>query len=75
MTLDKIKLNQPVKVRKVHTNYVPTKFVQLGFIPGAVIALERPPSKNGLLYIVLDGFYLAITEEIAKKIEVEKIDK
>tara|TARA_B100000963_G_scaffold297617_1_gene269126 strand:+ start:1036 stop:1260 length:225 start_codon:yes stop_codon:yes gene_type:complete len=74
MTLDKIKLNQPVKVSKVHTEYVPTKFVQLGFIPGAVIALERPPSKNGLLYIVLDGFYIAITKEIAKKIEVEKIN-
>ena len=74
MTLDKIKLNQPVKVSKVYTDYVPTKIVQLGFIPGAEIALERPPSKNGLLYIVLDGFYLAITEEIAKKIEVEKID-
>ena len=40
MTLDKIKLNQPVKVRKVNTDYVPTKFVQLGFIPGAVIALS-----------------------------------
>tara|TARA_X000001036_G_scaffold433155_1_gene470291 strand:- start:1449 stop:1673 length:225 start_codon:yes stop_codon:yes gene_type:complete len=74
MTLDKIKLNQPVKVSKVHTEYVPTKFVQLGFIPGAEISLERSPSKNGLLYVVLDGFYLAITEEIAKKIEVEKID-
>ena len=74
MTLDKIKLNQTVKVRKVHTDYVPTKFVQLGFIPGAEIALERSPSKNGFLYIVLDGFHLAITEEIAKKIEVEKID-
>ena len=74
MTLDKIKLNQLVKVCKVHTEYVPTKFVQLGFIPGAKVSLERSPSKNGLLYIVLDGFYLAITEEIAKKIEVEKID-
>ena len=74
MTLDKIKLNQPVKISKVHTEYVPTKFVQLGFIPGAEIILERTPSKNALLYIVLDGFYLAITEEIAKKIEVEKID-
>tara|TARA_B100001287_G_C22565398_1_gene473586 strand:+ start:149 stop:373 length:225 start_codon:yes stop_codon:yes gene_type:complete len=74
MTLDKIKLNQPVKVSKVNTDYVPVKFVQLGFIPGAEIVLERPPLKNGLLYIVLDGFYLAIAEEIAKKIEVEKID-
>jgi len=74
MTLDKIKINQPVKVCKVHTDFVPTKIVQLGFIPGAEIALQRLPSKNGLLYIVLDGFYLAITEEIAKKIEVEKID-
>tara|TARA_B100001027_G_scaffold208516_1_gene173866 strand:+ start:438 stop:662 length:225 start_codon:yes stop_codon:yes gene_type:complete len=74
MTLDKIKLNQLVKVSKVHTEYVPTKFVQLGFIPGAKISLERSPTKNGLLYIVLEGFYLAITEEIAKKIEVEKID-
>ena len=74
MTLDKIKLNQLVKVSKVHTEYVPIKFVQLGFIPGAKVSLERSPSKNGLLYIVLDGFYLAITEEIAKKIEVEKID-
>jgi len=73
MTLDKIKLNQLVKVSKVHAEYVPTKFVQLGFIPGAEISLERSPIKNGLLYIVLDGFYLAITEEIAKKIEVEKI--
>ena len=74
MTLDKIKINQPVKVCKVYTDFVPTKIVQLGFIPGAEIALQRLPSKNGLLYIVLDGFYLAITEEIAKKIEVEKID-
>tara|TARA_A100001234_G_scaffold217046_1_gene223860 strand:- start:1947 stop:2171 length:225 start_codon:yes stop_codon:yes gene_type:complete len=74
MTLDKIKLNQPVKVCKVYTDFVPTKIVQLGFIPGAEIALQRLPSKNGLLYIVLDGFYLAITEKIAKKIEVEKID-
>ena len=74
MTLDKIKLNQLVKVSKVHTEYVPTKFLQLGFIPGAKVSLERSPSKNGLLYIVLDGFYLAITEEIAKKIEVEKIN-
>ena len=74
MTLDKIKSNQLVKVSKVHTEYVPTKFVQLGFIPGAKISLERSPSKNGLLYIVLEGFYLAITEEIAKKIEVEKIN-
>ena len=74
MTLDQIKLNQPVKVCKVYTDFVPAKFVQLGFIPGAEIALQRLPSKNGLLYIVLDGFYLAITEEIAKKIEVEKID-
>ena len=74
MTLDKIKLNQLVRVSKVHTEYVPTKFVQLGFIPGAKVSLERSPSKNGLLYIVLDGFYLAITEEIAKKIEVEKIN-
>lgn len=74
MTLDKIKLNQPVKICKVYTDFVPTKIVQLGFIPGAEIALQRLPSKNGLLYIVLDGFYLAITEEIAKKIEVEKID-
>ena len=74
MTLDKIKLNQPVKVCKVYTDFVPTKIVQLGFIPGAEIALQRLPSKNGLLYIVLDGFYLAITEEVAKKIEVEKID-
>ena len=74
MTLDKIKLNQPVKISKVDTEYVPKKFVQLGFIPGAEIILERTPSKNGLLYIVLDGFYLAITDEIAKKIEVEKID-
>ncbi len=74
MTLDNIKLNQPVKVCKVYTDFVPTKIVQLGFIPGAEIALQRLPSKNGLLYIVLDGFYLAITEEIAKKIEVEKID-
>ena len=74
MTLDKIKLNQPVKVCKVYTDFVPTKIVQLGFIPGAEIALQRLPSKNGLLYIVLDGFYLAITKEIAKKIEVEKID-
>ena len=74
MTLDKIKLNQLVKVSKVHTEYVPTKFVQLGFIPGAKVSLERSPSKNGLLYIVLDGFYIAITEEIAKKIEVEKIN-
>ena len=74
MTLDKIKLNQLVKVSKVHTEYVPTKFVQLGFIPGAKISLERSPTKNGLLYIVLEGFYLAITKEIAKKIEVEKID-
>ena len=74
MTLDKIKLNQPVKVSKVHTEYVPTKFVQLGFVPGAEVSLERSPSKNGLLYIVLDGFYLAITVEIAKKIEVEKMD-
>jgi len=74
MTLDKIKSNQLVKVSKVHTEYVPTKFVQLGFIPGAKVSLERSPSKNGLLYIVLDGFYLAITEEIAKKIEVEKIN-
>ena len=74
MTLDKIKLNQLVKVSKVHTEYVPTKFVQLGFIPGAKVSLERSPSKNGLLYIVLDGFYLAITEDISKKIEVEKIN-
>tara|TARA_B100000886_G_C20059650_1_gene341194 strand:+ start:81 stop:305 length:225 start_codon:yes stop_codon:yes gene_type:complete len=74
MTLDKIKLNQLVKVSKVHTEHVPTKFVQLGFIPGAEISLERYPYKNGLLYIVLDGFYIAITQEIAKKIEVEKID-
>ena len=74
MTLDKIKLNQLVKVCKVYTDFVPTKIVQLGFIPGAEIALQRLPSKNGLLYIVLDGFYLAITVEIAKKIEVEKID-
>ena len=74
MTLDKIKLNQPVKVCKVYTDFVPTKIIQLGFIPGAEIALQRLPSKNGLLYIVLDGFYLAITEKIAKKIEVEKID-
>ena len=74
MTLDKIKLNQPVKVCKVYSDFVPTKIVQLGFIPGAEIALQRLPSKNGLLYIVLDGFYLAITEKIAKKIEVEKID-
>ena len=72
MTLDKIKLNQPVKVCKVYTDFVPTKFVQLGFIPGAEIALERLPSKNGLLYIVLDGFYLAITEEIAKKLRLKK---
>ena len=72
MTLDKIKINQPVKVCKVHTDFIPTKIVQLGFIPGAEIALQRLPSKNGLLYIVLDGFYLAITEEIAKKLRLKK---
>ena len=43
------------------------------FIPGALISLERPPLKNGLLYIVLDGFYLAITQEIAKKLRLKKL--
>ena len=55
MTLDKIKLNQPVKVCKVYTDLFQQN-CSIRFIPGAEIALERLPSKNGLLYIVLMVF-------------------
>ena len=72
-TIATLKIGEKGRVSEKSLDVIPLKLLEMGCLPGVEVALLQISPLNDLLYLCVNGSYLAIRRETARQIIVTKI--
>ena len=70
-TLAKLKRGETAVIKKIATDAIPLKLLEMGCLPGNEVTLLQVAPFSCPMYLNVNGSHLAIRKEVARKIEVE----
>jgi Fe2+ transport system protein FeoA len=73
-SLAELRLNQQARLRMIHSIRVEFELLRMGILPGAVLRLARRTPGGALIAIQCEGMQIALRKELAKLIEIERLD-
>lgn len=71
MTLDSLKLNQSVTIKRLTENGLTSKLVDMGLYPGKSIQIVFKAPFGDPIAVDIDGYTLSLRKEEASLVEVE----
>lgn len=71
LTLDTLKLNQSVTIKRLADNGVTSKLVDMGLYPGKSISIVFKAPFGDPIAIDIDGYTLSLRKDEASLVEVE----
>lgn len=61
-------------IKEINLEEIPMKLIELGCLPESEVSVFDKAPMNDPIYLNINGVHLAIREEVARHILVEKID-
>lgn len=72
-TIASLKVGERGYIEQIAIKNIPLKLLEMGCLPGKEVELIQVAPFNDPLYINVNGSYLAIRREVAKKIKISKL--
>jgi len=72
MRLDQLKKGEKAIIKKLDTQEIPLKFIELGCLPGSDVELLQIAPLGCPYYFIINDTRVAIRKETAQQIEIEK---
>jgi len=72
-TIANLKVGERGCIEQIAIKNIPLKLLEMGCLPGKEVQLIQVAPFNDPLYINVNGSYLAIRREVAKKIKISKL--
>jgi len=73
ITIANLKVGERGCIEQIAIKNIPLKLLEMGCLPGKEVQLIQVAPFNDPLYINVNGSYLAIRREVAKKIKISKL--
>jgi len=73
ITIANLRVGERGRIEQIAIKNIPLKLLEMGCLPGKVVELIQIAPFNDPLYISVNGSYLAIRKEVAKKIKISKL--
>jgi len=73
ITIANLKVGERGCIEQIAIKNIPLKLLEMGCLPGKEVKLIQVAPFNDPLYINVNGSYLAIRREVAKKIKISKL--
>lgn len=74
LSIASLKIGQKAIIKDFSVDVVPLKLLEMGCLPGNVVALIQEAPFKDPLYLTINGCHLAIRKEMACQIEIELIN-
>jgi ferrous iron transport protein A len=71
MTIDSLTIGQKAKIIDFPVDEIPLKLLEMGCLPDNEVELLQKAPFNDPLYLKINGSYVSIRKEMAKKIIIE----
>jgi ferrous iron transport protein A len=74
LSIASLEIGQKAIIKDFSVDVVPLKLLEMGCLPGNIVALIQEAPFKDPLYLTINGSHLAIRKEMACKIEIELIN-
>ena len=74
LSIASLEIGQKAIIKDFSVDVVPLKLLEMGCLPGNVVALIQEAPFKDPLYLTINGSHLAIRKDMACKIEIELIN-
>lgn len=74
LSIASLEIGQKAIIKDFSVDVVPLKLLEMGCLPGNIVALIQEAPFKDPLYLTINGSHLAIRKEMARKIEIELIN-
>jgi len=73
MTLDQLPKSQPAVIKRINTEQVPLKLIEMGCMSGSIVEVLQIAPFSDPIYIKVNDSFVSIRRDLAQQIEIELI--